>query len=73
MRAAVRPIAEAGKLGYVLFQLAPWVHFEAGLSSIWPRCGPAARVTIAVEFRHAVAARSRRRDARALSDAGLPT
>ena len=27
-RAALRPLAEAGKLGYVLFQFAPWVHFE---------------------------------------------
>src|SRR5262249_58392896 len=25
---ALRPIAEAGKLGYVLFQFAPWVHFD---------------------------------------------
>ena len=52
-RDAVRPIAEAGKLGYVLFQLAPWVHFDSDrldyLASLpqrlpgWP---------IAVEFRH---------------------
>jgi len=27
-RTAVGPIAEAGKLGYVLFQFAPWVHFD---------------------------------------------
>ena len=26
-RAALEPLASAGKLGYVLFQLAPWVHF----------------------------------------------
>ncbi len=52
-RAALAPLAEAAKLGYVLFQLAPWVHFERGwldyLSALperlpgWP---------IAVEFRH---------------------
>jgi uncharacterized protein YecE (DUF72 family) len=27
-RAALTPLAVAGKLGYVLFQLAPWVHFS---------------------------------------------
>jgi len=27
-RAALAPLAEAGKLGYVLFQLAPWVRYE---------------------------------------------
>jgi uncharacterized protein YecE (DUF72 family) len=52
-RTAVGPIAEAAKLGYVLFQFAPWVRFESGrldyLASLperlpgWP---------IAVEFRH---------------------
>jgi len=26
-RAALRPLAEAGRLGYVLFQFAPWVRF----------------------------------------------
>ncbi|OLD38475.1 MAG: hypothetical protein AUI57_06940 [Candidatus Rokubacteria bacterium 13_1_40CM_2_68_8] len=52
-RTAVRPIAEAGKLGYVLFQLAPWVHFDAArldyLASL-PERLPG--WTIAVEFRH---------------------
>jgi uncharacterized protein YecE (DUF72 family) len=52
-QAALRPIAEAGKLGYVLFQLAPWVHFDANrldyLASL-PRRLPG--WTIAVEFRH---------------------
>jgi uncharacterized protein YecE (DUF72 family) len=52
-RAAVRPIAEAGKLGYVLFQLAPWVHFGTDrldyLASL-PQRLPG--WTIAVEFRH---------------------
>jgi uncharacterized protein YecE (DUF72 family) len=28
-RQAVDPLAQAGKLGYVLFQLAPWVRFDA--------------------------------------------
>ncbi len=27
-RAALAPLAESGKLGYVLFQLAPWVRYE---------------------------------------------
>jgi uncharacterized protein YecE (DUF72 family) len=27
-RAALHPLADAGKLGYVLFQFAPWVHFD---------------------------------------------
>ena len=52
-RDSIRPIAEAGKLGYVLFQLAPWVHFDTDrldyLASI-PRRLPGC--TIAVEFRH---------------------
>lgn len=52
-RAAFEPLEEAGKLGYVLFQFAPWVHFEphrldylASLSGRLPGC------TVAVEFRH---------------------
>jgi len=52
-RAAVRPLAEAGKLGYVLFQFAPWVHYGtaqlddlAGLRARLPGCA------LAVEFRH---------------------
>jgi uncharacterized protein YecE (DUF72 family) len=52
-RTAVRPIAEAGKLGYVLFQLAPWVHFDSQrleyLASLPARLPG---YTIAVEFRH---------------------
>jgi uncharacterized protein YecE (DUF72 family) len=52
-RAAVAPLAEAGKLGYVLFQFAPWVHFERArldyLASL-PHRLPG--WTIAVEFRH---------------------
>jgi uncharacterized protein YecE (DUF72 family) len=52
-RTAVRPIAEAGKLGYVLFQFAPWVHFDAArldyLASLPARLPG---WTIAIEFRH---------------------
>jgi uncharacterized protein YecE (DUF72 family) len=52
-RTAVRPIAEAGKLGYVLFQLAPWVHFDSArldyLASLPARLPG---WTIAIEFRH---------------------
>src|SRR5437870_3174281 len=52
-RAAVGPIAEAGKLGYVLFQFAPWVHFDADrleyLASLPARLPG---FTIAIEFRH---------------------
>lgn len=52
-RAAVGPIAEAGKLGYVLFQFAPWVHFDTGrldyLASLPARLPG---FTIAIEFRH---------------------
>jgi len=51
--AALAPLAEAGKLGYVLFQFAPWVHFEPArldyLASL-PERLPGA--TVAVEFRH---------------------
>jgi uncharacterized protein YecE (DUF72 family) len=72
-RTAVGPIAEAGKLGYVLFQFAPWVHFDAArleyLASLPPRLPG---WTIAIEFRH----RSWLPDhldetLRAMSDAGL--
>lgn len=52
-RAALAPLAEAGKLGYILFQLAPWVRFDharldylASLSERLPGW------TLAVEFRH---------------------
>jgi len=51
-REAIRPLAEAGKLGYVLFQLAPWVRFSRerldDLASL-PERLPG--WTIAVEFR----------------------
>lgn len=52
-RAALTPLEAAGKLGYVLFQFAPWVHFEprrlrylASLGERLPGWTPA------VEFRH---------------------
>jgi uncharacterized protein YecE (DUF72 family) len=52
-RAALGPLEEAGKLGYVLFQFAPWVHFAprrleflASLGARLPGC------TVAVELRH---------------------
>ena len=51
-RAALTPLAQAGKLGYVLFQLAPWIRFSHAqldyLSSL-PQRLPG--WTIAVEFR----------------------
>ena len=52
-RAAVGPIAESGKLGYVLFQFAPWVHFDTArldyLASLPARLPG---WTLAIEFRH---------------------
>lgn len=52
-RRAVAPLAEAGKLGYVLFQFAPWVRFEPAridyLASLPARLPG---WTIAAEFRH---------------------
>ncbi|HXH83503.1 MAG TPA: DUF72 domain-containing protein, partial [Candidatus Tectomicrobia bacterium] len=52
-RAALGPLEAAGKLGYVLFQFAPWVHFAPrrldGLLALRERLPSA---TIAVEFRH---------------------
>ena len=52
-RASVGPLQAAGKLGYVLFQLAPWVRFDPrrleALAALPARL-PSMR--IAVEFRH---------------------
>jgi uncharacterized protein YecE (DUF72 family) len=52
-RAALAPLEAAGKLGYVLFQFAPWVHFESRrldyLASL-PERLPG--WTLAVELRH---------------------
>ncbi len=51
-RAAIDPLARAGKLGYVLFQLAPWVRFDVErleyLASLPARLPG---WTLAVEFR----------------------
>ncbi|PYO02632.1 MAG: DUF72 domain-containing protein [Candidatus Rokuibacteriota bacterium] len=50
--AALTPLAEAGKLGYVLFQFAPWVRFSAArLDEIVALPGRLPGFTIAVEFR----------------------
>jgi uncharacterized protein YecE (DUF72 family) len=52
-REALVPLAEAGKLGYVLFQLAPWVrHDDATLAYLasLPRRLPG--LALAVEFRN---------------------
>jgi uncharacterized protein YecE (DUF72 family) len=52
-RAALSPLAEAGKLGYVLFQLAPWVRYDTArldyLASL-PERLPG--WSVAIEFRH---------------------
>ncbi|HEY7649618.1 MAG TPA: DUF72 domain-containing protein, partial [Methylomirabilota bacterium] len=51
-RASLTPLVESGKLGYVLFQLAPWVRF--GPSALDFLGGLAARLPgwrLAVEFR----------------------
>jgi uncharacterized protein YecE (DUF72 family) len=53
LRKALKPLREAGKLGYVLFQLAPWIKYSdtalASLESL-PQALP--NTTIAVEFRN---------------------
>jgi uncharacterized protein YecE (DUF72 family) len=52
-RAAIAPLGEAGKLGYVLFQLAPWVHFDhARLDDLTSLPARLPGVSVAVEFRH---------------------
>jgi uncharacterized protein YecE (DUF72 family) len=51
--ASLAPLREAGKLGYVLFQLAPWVHFEpARLDELRALPARLPGHTLAVEFRH---------------------
>lgn len=51
-REALRPLAEAGRLGYVLFQLAPWVRFgEAALAYLGTLAERLPGWTVAVEFR----------------------
>ncbi|HEX7785852.1 MAG TPA: DUF72 domain-containing protein [Methylomirabilota bacterium] len=53
-REALQPLADAGKLGYVLFQLAPWVKYgEAALEYLASLPGRLPGTTIAVEFRDA--------------------
>ena len=53
-REGLRPLAEAGKLGYVLFQLAPWVRYDdAGLAYLASLPGRLPGWTVAVEFRNA--------------------
>ena len=52
-RAALAPLAESGKLGYVLFQLAPWVRYDdAQLEYLASLPARLPGWTIAVEFRH---------------------
>jgi uncharacterized protein YecE (DUF72 family) len=52
-RAALWPLEEAGKLGYVLFQFAPWVHYEPRrLEALTSLPGRLPGCTVAVEFRH---------------------
>jgi len=49
---ALAPLADAGKLGYVLFQFAPWVRFsEVRLEDIASLPGRLPGFTVAVEFR----------------------
>jgi len=52
-RAALAPLAEAGKLGHVLFQFAPWVRFDrAWLEYVASLPGRLPEARPAVEFRH---------------------
>ena len=51
-RAALAPLADAGKLGYVLFQLAPWVRFDhARLDYLASLPARLPGFTVAVELR----------------------
>jgi uncharacterized protein YecE (DUF72 family) len=51
-RDALAPLAESGKLGYVLFQLAPWVRYgPAALDYLASLPGRLPGLRIAVEFR----------------------
>ncbi len=52
-RAALAPLAEAGKLGYVLFQFAPWVHFgDEWLAYVASLPARMRGWSVAAEFRH---------------------
>jgi uncharacterized protein YecE (DUF72 family) len=51
-REALTPLADAGKLGYVLFQFAPWIRFsEKGLAYLASLPAELPGWTLAVEFR----------------------
>ncbi len=53
-REALRPMADAGKLGYVLFQMAPWFrHGPESLAYLATLPAQLPGITIAVEFRDA--------------------
>jgi len=53
-REGLQPLADAGKLGYVLFQMAPWVKYgEAALEYLASLPARLPGATIAVEFRDA--------------------
>ena len=53
-REGLQPLADAGKLGYVLFQLAPWVRYGArALAYLEELPARLPGATIAVEFRDA--------------------
>ena len=50
---ALRPLRPPGKLGYVLFQLAPWMKYsDDALTSLASLPRALRDMTIAVEFRH---------------------
>jgi uncharacterized protein YecE (DUF72 family) len=52
-RMALGPLAESGKLGYVLFQFAPWVHYStARLDDLAALQARLPGWALAVEFRH---------------------
>jgi uncharacterized protein YecE (DUF72 family) len=53
LRRALRPLQHAGKLGYVLFQLAPWVkRADDVLESLTTLPRELPRVVVAIEFRN---------------------
>ena len=53
-REGLRPLADSGKLGYVLFQMAPWVKYApAALDYLASLPERLPGVTVAVEFRDA--------------------
>ena len=53
-REGLQPLADGGKLGYVLFQMAPWVKYgEAALEYLASLPARLPGATIAVEFRDA--------------------